>query len=71
MLSVSAWSDENAALIADTQHEILIADVNAAAETQQTTVQAAEFVPGEILVGFEGEVAATFASRGAVAAFCY
>lgn len=68
MLSVSAWSDENAALIADTQHEVLIVDVNAAAETQKTTAQAAQFVPGEILVGFEGDVAATFANRGAAMA---
>ena len=68
LLSITAWSDENVALVADFNHrEALIADVNLAAEIQNSAVEASQFAPGEIVVGFEDGVTAAYRTRGAAA----
>ncbi len=69
LLSITAWSAENVALAEDSNSQgALVADVNGASQGRASRADAPEFVLGEILVGFEGEVPAAYRANGAQAA---
>ncbi len=60
LLSIAAWSAE-----ASNSQGALVADVSGASPSQSSDVAAPDFVLGEILIGFEGEVPATYRAKGA------
>ena len=69
LLSITAWTDENVGPAAEFKNpEALLADVNSALGIDSSTAEAPQFVPGEILVGFEGDVPAAYRAKGAAAA---
>jgi subtilisin family serine protease len=69
LLSISGLDDDNAARVVNfADQPAPTADVNGAAEIQKAAVGTPPFAPGEILVGFEGDVVAAYRNRGAAVA---
>ena len=69
LLSIAAWSDHATALPVDSNYSAaLTADVDSDLASDASLTGRLEFLPGEILVGFEGEVATTYRGKGAAAA---
>ncbi|MCR4411149.1 MAG: S8 family serine peptidase [Thermoguttaceae bacterium] len=68
LLSIGAWDEDHAPVSVDASIPFASAvDVERAVETQPSKMHVPRFVPGEILVGFEDEVAMAYRGKGAAA----